>query len=185
MSNDYFTNRQDRYVVFKDCKELCDYFDELVQTISTFSFQLSPEDETSMRQDFPFHPYESNKTDYNNAAGKLISNFMAKHAERNSFTPDKIIELMDSGGVEDTLVFPLLQMREMGVHQDEEVTYNMISSAPACTNLLLATAYFNLTDRYWDAVVANACENRLVMAHPKAMGFYQAAGMAGLLSKFC
>jgi len=137
-----------------------------------------------MHPDFPYHPYKGSKEDFNNAAGQLLSNFMVKYTEKARFTPDKIQELTKDSGVEDTLVFPLLQMKTMGVEQDEHVTFNMISSAPASTNLLLATAYFNLTDRYWDAVLSNDCTNRLLMAHPKAMGFYQAPGMAGMLLKF-
>lgn len=79
----------------------------------------------------------------------------------------------------DTLVFPLLQMRTIGVHQDEHVTRNILGSAPPNTDLLLATAYFNLTNNYWDALFETQSKVDLLMAHPKAMGFYKAPGMAG------
>jgi CDP-diacylglycerol--glycerol-3-phosphate 3-phosphatidyltransferase len=37
---DYFTNRQDRYVVVENCPKLADYFDQLTQHISEFSFKV-------------------------------------------------------------------------------------------------------------------------------------------------
>lgn len=40
LSNDYFTNRQDRYFLIEDCKELCDFYDELVRRVGEFSFVL-------------------------------------------------------------------------------------------------------------------------------------------------
>ncbi len=40
LSADYFNRRQDRYVLFKGCKPLADYFDQLVQNVAEFSFQL-------------------------------------------------------------------------------------------------------------------------------------------------
>ena len=89
------------------------------------------------------------------------------------------------GSSNDTLVFPLLQMKTMGVDQDEIVTSNIIGTAPKDVSLVLATAYFNLTDSYWKALCRNDCaDNRLIMAHPKAMGFYNAPGMAGEFIRF-
>uniref|UniRef100_A0A7M5UPC5 CDP-diacylglycerol--glycerol-3-phosphate 3-phosphatidyltransferase n=1 Tax=Clytia hemisphaerica TaxID=252671 RepID=A0A7M5UPC5_9CNID len=194
LSNDYFTNRQDRYIMFKNNKQLCDYFDDLVQTISQFSFQLTPHDTVKMKDNFPFHPYKSRKKDFNKAAERLLKDFILKYSTRREIFDGNCVErLTCTAGTElpkdqhstlkknnkDTLIFPLLQMKTMGIDQDEEVTSNIISFAPPPSQLVLATAYFNLTDRYWDAVCENDSENRLIMAHPKAMGFYKAPGMAG------
>lgn len=248
MSNDYFTNRQDRYIVFRNCKLLCDYFDELVETISTFSFQLSPNDTVAMRQDFRSHPYlKSTKNDFNKEAGSLLKAFMKKyvtvdnssrivdndgnHHSREIFCAESIKKLhesttknvnsssskslspqasqslkgdiktssetrlemsptscssntiespLPSSETSNTLIFPLLQMKTMGIHQDEIVTSNILGTAPKDACMVLATAYFNLTDGYWKALCENNCkDNRLIMAHPKAMGFYNAPGMAG------
>ena len=224
MSKDYFTNRQDRYIVFRNCKPLCDYFDELVETISTFSFQLSANDTVSMRQDFKFHPYLSSKYDFNKEASFLLKAFMKKYVtvshyssvtnDNNKshspeiFSAESINKLQEStvrnvssssskyvnnkfdsanssnsscsSKTLDTLIFPLLQMKTMGIDQDEVVTSNILGTAPKNASLVLATAYFNLTDGYWNALCENDCKNNLlIMAHPKAMGFFNAPGMAG------
>ena len=40
MSQDYFTNRQDRYIVIRDCPALADFFSKLVDVVSQFSYQM-------------------------------------------------------------------------------------------------------------------------------------------------
>lgn len=41
LSNDYFVNRQDRYILLKNCSKLCDFFEELIDIISEFSFKVN------------------------------------------------------------------------------------------------------------------------------------------------
>lgn len=41
LSQDYFTNRQDRYVLVEDCPKLADFFEGLISNISDFSLQAS------------------------------------------------------------------------------------------------------------------------------------------------
>jgi len=38
---DYFTNRQDRYVVVENCPQLANYFENLTKEISDFSFKVN------------------------------------------------------------------------------------------------------------------------------------------------
>ena len=56
----------------------------------------------------------------------------------------------------------------------------MLLYTPRDANILLATAYFNLTNDYWNAILNSKPKIPLIMAHPEAMGFYKAPGMAGM-----
>ena len=58
LSNDYFTNRQDRYWVIEDSAELCDFFCSVVETISNHSFQLHKDNTVSLSPGATNHPYE-------------------------------------------------------------------------------------------------------------------------------
>ena len=186
LSEDYFTNRQDRYIVFENCPALCDYFQDLVKTISKFSFSLQSDDQLKLHPGFHHHPYEGSRNKFELAAGKVLKEFTEKYGETRK---NQRLELLNSTeqvavGVSekastDTVVFPLLQMRSMGITQEERVIKNIISSAPPHTNMLVATAYFNLTDDYWESILNAQPNIDIIMAHPKAMGFYGAAGMAG------
>ena len=40
MSVSYFENRQDRYILIEDCDEIANFFADLVEVVSSFSFQL-------------------------------------------------------------------------------------------------------------------------------------------------
>lgn len=57
LSDSYFTNRQDRYVLLEDCSELADFFSELVEAVGDVSLQLGPDDSVAM-QDGMVHPYK-------------------------------------------------------------------------------------------------------------------------------
>lgn len=43
MSESYFTDREDRWMVFKECKELADYCDDLANSVIDFSYQMNDE----------------------------------------------------------------------------------------------------------------------------------------------
>ena len=40
LSVSYFENRQDRYILIEDCDEIANFFADLVEVVSSFSFQL-------------------------------------------------------------------------------------------------------------------------------------------------
>ncbi|KAI8138281.1 hypothetical protein BJV82DRAFT_523663 [Fennellomyces sp. T-0311] len=42
LSHDYFTNRQDRYILFDNNSQLSDYYHDLLNTVHSFSYQLTP-----------------------------------------------------------------------------------------------------------------------------------------------
>lgn len=58
LSDNYFTNRQDRYVQFNDCPEMCNFFSGLVKTVSTFSLSLTADNCTKLHPEWIIHPYE-------------------------------------------------------------------------------------------------------------------------------
>lgn len=73
----------------------------------------------------------------------------------------------------DTWVFPLVQMGQLNIRHDSEITLRLLQTAPAGATLRLATGYFNLTTEYKNALV-NACQAdcHVLTAHPKANGFF-------------
>lgn len=57
LSDSYFTNRQDRYVLLEDCGEVADFFAELVGAVGDVSLQLQPDDSVHMMEGM-VHPYK-------------------------------------------------------------------------------------------------------------------------------
>lgn len=56
LSQSYFTDRQDRYLQFCQCSDMANYFCDIIQTVSEFSFHLQCNNETSYPVNTP-HPY--------------------------------------------------------------------------------------------------------------------------------
>lgn len=57
LSDSYFTNRQDRYVLLENCGEVADFFCELVDAVGDVSLQLQPNNSVTMLEGM-VHPYK-------------------------------------------------------------------------------------------------------------------------------
>ena len=57
LSEDYFTDRQDRCMVIQDCEPLADYFDDLISILSDVSFNIDGMGEMKMLPHYqiPYH----------------------------------------------------------------------------------------------------------------------------------
>ncbi|XP_011642115.1 CDP-diacylglycerol--glycerol-3-phosphate 3-phosphatidyltransferase, mitochondrial [Pogonomyrmex barbatus] len=169
LSNDYFTNRQDRYFVIEDCKDLCDFYDKLTEKVMEFSFLLQSDGNTSLNS-ANYHPYKGSRKIFTQEAASRIQILLQNEIEKRAdFNKDA-----------DTWIFPLVQMGQLNIYHDSEITLKLLQTAPAGATLKLATGYFNLTFEYSQAVLRDCratCD--LLTAHPSANGFFNAKGIAG------
>lgn len=167
LSEDYFTNRQDRYILINGCKDLANFYWDLVQNVSSFSLALSKSDDLIPPTQ---HPYKSKKSAFIDEARNKIWGFYKKSIADNKQT----------NGSHDTWVFPLLELPPFGVHQDSQVTKKIFELAESCSRITISTGYFNLTDEYSETIVYKSqAQYRILMAHPTANGFLKARGLAG------
>ncbi|XP_068631863.1 CDP-diacylglycerol--glycerol-3-phosphate 3-phosphatidyltransferase, mitochondrial [Battus philenor] len=163
-SNDYFQNRQDRYIEIED-GDLASFYCELIDEVTKFS-----------KQDFvDINLVQNSKwtvvKDVNNNISKLIEKWKIKQKNKLAHSAEDAT---------DTWVFPLVQMGEFDITQDEYATSKILASAPKGSYIHLATGYFNLTENYSNTLLKTCKANiSLLMAHPNANGFMGAAGPAG------
>ncbi|XP_011695409.1 PREDICTED: CDP-diacylglycerol--glycerol-3-phosphate 3-phosphatidyltransferase, mitochondrial isoform X2 [Wasmannia auropunctata] len=170
LSNDYFTNRQDRYFVIEDCEELCNFYNKLVEKVMEFSFLLQPDGNTSLNPTVNCHPYKGSGKVFTQEATSKIHTFLQNEIKKNA-------ELNEDA---DTWVFPLVQMGQLNIYHDSEVTLKLLQAAPEGATLKLATGYFNLTSDYSQAVLGDCRATcHFLTAHPTANGFFNAKGIAG------
>lgn len=74
--------------------------------------------------------------------------------------------------VVDTWLFPLVQMGQLGVEHDAEVTTRILSDAPSGSSICMATGYFNLTQQYVNTIIKeSAAQFNVLMAHPDVSKF--------------
>lgn len=165
LSHDYFTNRQDRYLVVEDCKDLVDFFDELVETVCQFSFQLSGENNLNLNSNFPHHPYESDRLKFTAEAKRRINNLFENQLAKNN-SASSVFQWPNPGSY-DTWIFPFVQMGQLNIYMDNILTRQILEKIPPNAELCLATGYFNLTQDYMNSLVEASQPNiHILMAHP-------------------
>ena len=170
LSNDYFTNRQDRYIEIED-RKLANFFAGLVEKVQEFSLNVDTTGEFKLHKDWKLMPYESDQMKFADEAKKRLRNFFEK-----TFAEQKTSD-NDEG---DTWIFPTMEMGQLNIHHDSVVTRRILKNVEAGSKLNMATGYFNLTQSLMDTVVKD-CEAdcSFIMAHPNANGFKGARGPAG------
>ncbi|XP_047024690.1 CDP-diacylglycerol--glycerol-3-phosphate 3-phosphatidyltransferase, mitochondrial [Helicoverpa zea] len=166
-SNDYFQQRQDRYIEIQDA-ELANFYSELIDEVSNFSKHCTKNGIIERRY--------SSREIFNKEMKTKIDAFMARWQERQLSK----LSTSENSDAKDTWIFPLIQMGEFGITQDEQVTTKILASVPEGSIIRLATGYFNLTDEYAKTLLKDCKANiSLLMAHPNANGFLGASGPAG------
>src|SRR5699024_3097945 len=127
LSDMYFTNRQDRYVLIRDSPQICNYFDQLIKTVSKFSMALQQDGQFRLHSDWKYDPRKYwHQSMFQKCAQEEISKL------NEQFSTEKV-DLASA----DTIVFPLLQMKSLGINDEEQFTSSLIQSCPAESRLHL------------------------------------------------
>lgn len=175
LSQDYFTNRQDRYIMIRD-KGLSDFYSGLVQTVQEFSLRV----DNANQEQMTCHPmwaskqmpYDGDHSSFINAARTKVLKFCEKTRDQQG----KVVPTDDM----DTFVFPLIEMGQLNLHHDSVVTRRIFQSALEHSQIKLASGYFNLTEELISSIIDYcAADCSILMAHPNANGFKGARGPAG------
>lgn len=83
------------------------------------------------------------------------------------------VSLWFSESKANTWVFPLIQMGEFRINQDQYVTQSFLAGAPSYSTIRISTGYFNLTDDYSNVLLNSGnADISLLMAHPNVSSFY-------------
>lgn len=181
LSTDYFTNRQDRYVVIRDCVHLADFCQELVQKISEMSFQLQKGGNFALDPHWTgTHPFEGDYKKFTPVANDKLNAFLASYKVKHRLNFDHSGSRFDSNADHDTWIFPSLQMGPIGIDHDCRLTRRFLQSGASGAIFKFATGYFNLTKEYQNVMLDESKSTYdIIMAHPEANGFYKAPGPAG------
>lgn len=169
LSHDYFTNRQDRYILFSDSRNLTDYFSELARTIAAHSYSVSPPTSLTPTLGFDHVTSVKNSRKYTKIFSDNIKQLLKNFAKNDTDKP-LIVDSddgMEKRGEWDTVVFPLLQMGQYGIRQEEEVTATLLERLRAEERLHLASGYFNLPPRYTQALLEAAGCVSILAASPQ------------------
>lgn len=187
LSDSYFTSRQDRYMFLRDCRDVANFFTELVATVGDLSLQLQPDDTVRVK-DGMLHPYQGDKEEYCKAANHRLmevvnSARMKQRLQQHRSLDTESTDPLDGRQewVPDTWVYPLIQMKPFGIEIDELVTETLLTEAERGSKVSLTTGYFNLTQAYMDLVLGTRAHYQILLASPEVNGFFGAKGVAGAI----
>ena len=165
LSQDYFTNRQDRYILFSDSRKLADFFSELARTIAAVSYSVGSDE--SLRPALEFDHLSS--TENSQRYRRIVSESVRKLLRSDENINCQSYEGSGGNGEGDTVVFPLLQMGQYGVRQEEEATARLLAGLTTGERLCLASGYFNLPPRYTEALLGAGGEVSILAASPQVL----------------
>lgn len=190
LSNDYFTNRQDRYHLFSS-NEVTDYFWNLYQGVTSLSFLVQPtkDDPAGFRLQWPTTNSAPSPLDqpaeYISNATTLISGLISpKNTQDNIKAHDQ-----HTLSPKDTTVYMLSQLSQL-------MKPDTSTELPAITHVLktlgkpdyagsswtFTAGYFNPAPSLTNLLLSTASQNNVVItASPYANGFYKSKGVSGLL----
>ncbi|KAE9416621.1 hypothetical protein Angca_009704, partial [Angiostrongylus cantonensis] len=172
LSTSYFVNRQDRYVVFKNCKELADFFHGVVAAVGKCSFQLSDRGSIELNPACSVHPFEGCFADYRALLRSCIDKVIAA-------LPDQ--ELLPHS-LSDTVVYPLLQMGPFEYNEEYNLLIGLFSLQASDITITMASGYFNCIREYEKLMFTEGKYSMdIITAAPKANGFFGATGTSGYI----
>ncbi|TPX39455.1 CDP-diacylglycerol---glycerol-3-phosphate 1-phosphatidyltransferase [Synchytrium endobioticum] len=168
LSTDYFTNRQDRYVLFKS-SHLSAYFDDLISTVGDASYHPVPLSTTVVLD-----------TRNTNSVAQLLQDFVKRWSHK------VMADYRD-----DTVLIPTIQLGVSGIRQDEGIVQDLLENTSSNTSdgrigeVFLSSAYFNLPPQYCRMMVHSNCVNgtqfKLLTSAPEANGFFNSKGISRFL----
>ncbi|XP_069124368.1 CDP-diacylglycerol--glycerol-3-phosphate 3-phosphatidyltransferase, mitochondrial-like isoform X2 [Argopecten irradians] len=172
LSESYFTDRQDRYILFNECTEMADFFSSLVKGVAASSFVLHSDNTFTLSPHCKAHPFDD-KDDgegYKKEARQRILDIVKEEMDKGQQSRDGV----------DTWVYPLVQMGPFGIQLDEQVMKHMFRKAKEDEKLLLASGYFNLTEDYMKIILQETdAQFNILMSSPETNGFFGAKGVSG------
>lgn len=183
LSNDYFTNRQDRYHVFKS-KEITDYFYQIYRTVCDLSYRVIPSDKQPSGFVLEWPESNAHPAPLADPKGYIAT---ATNALAPLLNPRRESPLLERET--DTQVYPLLQLTPL-------LKPDTSTELPALTSILsklgkpplagskwtFTAGYFNMTPEVRQLLLnSNPASANVVAASPWANGFYGSKGVSGLL----
>lgn len=184
LSEDYFTDRQDRYYLFHD-KKLTDYYFDIQKAISSLSYQLLPTTKPKGFQNFRLSWPSSNKScepDMN--LHRFISDL--------SYLLEPLLKQHSLGTFEeytdtddfDTIIYPVSQFTPLFKKNEDAST-----EKPAVLRILsyldspkirwwFTAGYFNMLPQIQERLLNGQAQGSVITASAKANSFYKSSGVS-------
>lgn len=191
LSDDYFTNRQDRYHVFRS-KRVTDYFSRIHSAVCSLSFTLQPSSTPSGHElvwpsDNPApNPLKAPKK-YLKEATSLLRPFTIPYQGNINASNTATTSASSTGSTTSTSLYPLI-VHPPTLNTELPVFSTLFSPShtPKLTRYTFAAGYFNPHPSVTSALLSASSppsnvNGTILTASPYANGFYGSKGISGML----
>ncbi|KAK9319585.1 hypothetical protein V1517DRAFT_332054 [Lipomyces orientalis] len=184
LSHDYFTNRQDRYFLFRSA-DITNYYKRIYDAVGSLSYALYSDDsQRGFRLSWPSTNPAPEPTKRALKFVKLATRILTPLIRSSHTDTSGELGLEDASTV--TVLYPVSQFTPL-------LSPNTSTESPAVQHLLDAlktdhfswtftAGYFNIHPVYRDKLLSSVPrEGTIITAAPEANGFYKSAGISGYL----
>ncbi|KAG7394382.1 CDP-diacylglycerol--glycerol-3-phosphate 3-phosphatidyltransferase [Phytophthora boehmeriae] len=170
LSEDYFTNRQDRYVQLTDCGALASFYHQFVELVTGFSYCVKLDKKKVYVLESPALAHDSD--DAKEAMKRKLEDLV---------DPAKHVHADETDALTDAWAFPTLQFTPITLDHDERLLSMFVKDLPRGSQLQIASGYLNFPPFLSTLLEDCGAGLDVVSAAPRANGFYDAAGLKGAL----
>lgn len=184
LSNDYFTDRQDRYQLFSS-PDLTRFYERLHDAVSSISYKVLPNSSSAgyaLRWEAKSCPEPTtHPKEFRRYTSRLIKDVIVAlpldHCEFTTENPPA------------TIIYPLVQMTPLleDSSSTEQPAVNLVLDMLAQidhkdTKWHFTAGYFNVFDEYRSRLLKALGQGTVITASPDANGFYKSPGPSGMLA---
>lgn len=198
LSKDYFTNRQDRYIVFNNHPVFADYLHQFMEVFKDLSYSIKGRLGASGTQGDNFDLAWKNEVGkptmepihdprgFTEAAKERLGTFMSQWLSRSSSSSSSPLSphlspsetgstsSASSKNTLDTTIQPFLQMGQFGIRQETETVIPAILEQvqnDAALRLDWTSGYFGVRSAYKEGLLKSVGPVRIVCASPQVSQF--------------
>lgn len=190
LSNDYFTNRQDRYYVFKN-RDLTNYYHRVQNAISSLSYQISPS--RSRKEGFFLDWPTSNKASepsmnlerYQHDASRVLVPILTSKQKAVDLEPldEKDGELEDIAKNDPvTIVYPISSFTPLLIQDQSTELQGILRVLSLLDNKLskftITAGYFNVHSQIRNRLINCQAQGNIITASPESNSFYKSKGIS-------
>lgn len=184
LSKDYFTNRKDRYIIFKEHSTFSDYFFEIIKLFGKLSYSIKGRNGTGGDNFDLRWKGESGKPDcepihdpkgFSEAAKERLGDFMSQWKSKSSSSSLSSHSSTSTGlsgerNASDTTIQPFLQMGLFNIKQETDMVIPAILDQIQQSDELRldwTSGYFSLRAPYKDGLLKTQGPVHIVCASPE------------------
>lgn len=178
LNKSYFTDRQDRYLLFSSAPELSNYCFDFLKTVSSFSFKLLPSSTPNgiAAQPIPHWPHPSIHPHHIEPQARLSLSSLQRHYIAKSGNIQEQLQRENS-----VVIFPVIQAGQFHIREEEECLQRLFYHLDPANSqdtaldfhplLNLTSGYFGLSRSYKNLILRSHILTRIICASPKVRLF--------------